>query len=184
MRSALKKLALPLFAAALLMLSACVSSRPVIDPSVTLAPTPSPTAAPEPTPQPTPEPTPEPTPTAAPQRVLGSYDALGALIAAPNHYEQYLAFYDIQVYEQFGDTFVDAVVVNTYPAALVCAADIVFTEGGAAVATGKLQTQDGKYVLILQPGENTVYAQVNTDMTITLLDFALVYDEGLGVWPQ
>ncbi|MEN6470555.1 MAG: hypothetical protein ABFC62_03710, partial [Clostridiaceae bacterium] len=82
------------------------------------------------------------------------------------------------------DTFVDAVAVNVYPAPIVCAVDILFAQEGETIASGKLQTQDGQNVLILKPGENTVYAQVNTDMTLTLMDFTLQYDEGLGVWPE
>lgn len=109
---------------------------------------------------------------------------LGVLVATPEHYEQYITYRNIQVYEQFNDTFMDAVAVNGYPEPIVCAVDIVFSENGETVASGKLQTQDGKYVLILQPGENTVYAQINTDMTLTLMDFTLKYDEGLGVWPK
>lgn len=177
-----KPLALCALAAASLLLCACVSSRPVLNPAVTLAPTPTP--APTVTPTPTPSPAPPPTLTPPPQKLVGGYDALGILVASPEHYEQYLTFQNIQVYEQFDDTFMDALAVNSYPEPLVCAVDIVFEEGGETVASGKLQTQDGQYVLILQPGENTVYAQINTDMTLTLMDFTLEYDEGLGVWPK
>ena len=160
-----------------------MSSKPILNPAVTLAPTP--TATPELTIAPTPSPSPTPSPTSTPQqKLIGSYDALGALVATPEHYERYIAFKNIQVYEQFNDTFMDAVATNSYTEPNVCAVDIVFIENDETIASGKLQTQDGKYVLILQPGENTVYAQINTDMTLTLMDFTLKYDEGLGVWPK
>ena len=173
-----------LAAVSLLLLSGCVSAAPVFVPSTTLAPVSTETAVQTPTLAPTPQETVVPTPTPEPQRLVGVYDALGAFVSTPEHYRQYLEFKNIQVYEQFGDTFVDAVAVNTYPQPLVCAADIVFYEGEEAVASGKLQTQDGQYVLILQPGENTIYAQVNTDMSLTLTDFVFQYDDGLGVWPK
>lgn len=171
---------------ALLFMSGCVSAVPLFVPSVTLAPVPTESIAPTPSATPTPQQTAvlTPTPTSEPQRLIGVYDALGAFVSMPEHYRQYLEFKNIQVYEQFGDTFVDAVAVNTYPQPLVCAADIVFYEGEETVASGKLQTQDGQYVLILQPGENTIYAQVNTDMSLTLMEFVFQYDDGLGVWPQ
>ena len=105
-------------------------------------------------------------------------------MVTPEHYERYITFNNIQVYEQFNDTFMDAVVVNSYIEPIVCAVDILFAENDEVIASGKLQTRDGKYVLVLQPGENTVYAQINTDMTLTLMDFTFKYDDGLGVWPK
>lgn len=182
----IKKLIMALLALAVpFFVCGCVFARPVLNPAVTLAPTDAPTPAltPSPTPSPSPTPVPTLTPTPPPQRI-GVYDALGVFVETPEHYEQYLTFRNIQVYEQFGDTFVDAVAVNRYPAPIVCAVDILFAKEGETIASGKLQTQDGQYVLILNPGENIVYAQVNTDMTVTLMDFTLEYDEGLGVWPE
>lgn len=166
-----------------LPLCACVADTPVLMPQYTVPP--APTATPMPTPTPAPTPTPEPTP--APL-----FDVTGAAVSGPEHYTRYLTFRNIQVYEQCEDTFVDAVMVNTYPSAILCAVTISFYEteedeeeaAGAPVAEGKLQTRDGQYVLSLQPGETTVFAQIDTDMTITALPFVLDYDMSLGIWPE
>lgn len=174
------------FSLAALFLPGCVAYAPVLNPAVTLAPSAALTPMPSPTLTPVPTLAPLPTVALAPAATpsIGVYDALGAFVSTPEHYKQYIALKNIQVYEQFGDTFVDAVATNTYPEPIVCAVDILFADGEELVAQGKLQTQDGQYVLILQPGDTTVYAQVNTDMTLTLADFTLQYDSGLGVWPK
>lgn len=80
----------------------------------------------------------------------------------------------------------DAVMVNAYPAPILCAVTLSFYEEegeGEPVAEGRLQTRDGQYVLTLAPGETTVFAQIDTDMTLTDLPFTLSYDMTLGVLP-
>ena len=42
----------------------------------------------------------------------------------------------------------------------------------------------GQYLLSLEPGSNTLYAQVPTDMRITGLDFTIEYDESVEVLPD
>ena len=46
------------------------------------------------------------------------------------------------------------------------------------------QAQDGQYLLSLEPGSNTLYGQVPTDMRITGLDFTIEYDESVEVLPD
>lgn len=163
-----------------LLLGGCIRAKPVLMPEYT----PPPEAAPTPEITPTPEPTltPQPTPEAG-EDIDPLHDALGEWISGVDHYKQYLEFKNIQVYEQCDDTFVDAVVVNTYPQRILCAASVSFTEEEETVAAGKLQTRDGQYALALEPGETTVFAQIDTDMGITALDYRIEYDETLGVMP-
>ena len=106
---------------ACLCIAGCVNTASVIDPSATMPP--EPTATPEPTP------TPAPTPEAAKLNMAdlsSAYDELGVLISTADHFEQYVTFRNIQVYEQYEDTFMDAIAVNEYPDTLVCAVDIIF----------------------------------------------------------
>lgn len=158
--------------------SGCIRERPVLLPEYTL-----PTPMPEPTPEPTPEPipTPEPTPTATPE-----FDALGRFVSSSLHYTQYVSFEMIQVYEQAEDTFLDAVAVNSYPETLVCAVDVHFFEeaGGVEIAGSQLQTRDGQYVLVLAPGETTVFAQIDTDIVLTDKPLEFMFDEAFGIRPD
>src|SRR5574344_2017251 len=88
-----KKLILPVLALLLgAFMCACVTFRAEVLPDKTL----------------TPEPTPEPVPTEEPV-VIDVYDELGAYITGSEHYQRYISFENIQVYEQADDTFVDKI---------------------------------------------------------------------------
>ena len=114
-----------------------------------------------------------------------AYDRNGLLIVGEEHFQQYISFKNIQVYEQCGDTFMDAVAVNEYPDTLVCALNIrFFDEDGTEIASGRVQTRDGQYVLRLENGDNTLFAQIDTDMTLTDKEFRLEYSEDLNVLPE
>lgn len=172
-------------AAALLLataLSGCVKAMPYLMPEHTLPPLATPTLEPTPTAEPTLEPTPTVEPTPANAAVL--FDAFGNAILSAEHFEQYIEFRNIQVYEQEGDTFVDAVAWNSYSETLVCAAEMEFFDSLGKVADAKLQTRDGQYVLKLAPGETTIFAQVNTDMSVTALEFKIAFDESFGITPE
>ncbi len=175
----MKSKALLALIAACLCMAGCVNTASVIDPSVTMAPEVTPT----------PEPTPEPTPTPKVELNMAdlskAYDELGVLISTADHFEQYITFRNIQVYEQYEDTFVDAIAVNEYPDTLVCAMDITFfDEDKNPIADSHMHTRDGQYVLRLQPGDNAIYAAVDTDMTLTDKEFQLDFSEGLDVLPE
>lgn len=163
-----------------LCMCGCVNTASVIDPSVTMPP--EPTATPEPTP------TPAPTPDTAHLDMAdlsSAYDELGVLISTADHFEQYVTFRNIQVYEQYEDTFMDAIAVNEYPDTLVCAVDITFfDEEKNEIASSHVHTRDGQYVLRLQPGDNAVYATIDTDMSLTDKEFLLDFNEGLDVLPE
>lgn len=166
-----------------LLLSGCVvHTGAQLQPEITLPPAATPTPAVTPTPSPTPT---EAAASAAPiPGVDTRYDALGAYVSDASHFQQYLAFNMVQVYEQEEDTFLDAIAVNDYPSTLVCAMDVVFYDAeGAEVNRARIQTQDGQYVLRLQPGETVLYAQISTDITLTDMEFALEFNDTLGVLP-
>lgn len=189
MRERVNKGLILLLAAGLMaaVLCGCVRFESTVDPSVTMPqetePVPAEKAEPSPTPEPTAEPTAEPTPEEVQQ--IDVYDELGAFITGSDHYRRYISFENIQVYEQEEDTFVDMQAVNAYPKAVLCALHMRFTdETGEVVAECRLQTQDGQYLLSLEPGSNTLYAQVPTDMRITGLDFTIEYDESVEVLPD
>ncbi len=166
----------------ILPLSGCVNNQPHLFAAVT----PPPTAAPTPTSEPTASPVPTDMPEPSPSTEAGdTADALGNLIIGTDHYTRYLSFIDIQVYEENGDTFVDCKVVNEYPVAICCAVDIVFyEEDGVEVARAQLQTRDGMYLLVMNPGETVLFAHVMTDMTLLDFSFALEFDTEAGVRPQ
>lgn len=162
-----------------LLMTGCVKTQPVILPASTLPPVS--TSTPQPTPSLTPEPTPVPTSTATPEP---RYDAMGDFIEGAEHFAKYIEFRSIVVYEQCGDTFMDAVAVNSYSEPIICAADIVFHDDIGEVASAKLQTRNGQYVLVLNPGETTVLAQINTDIRLTDLSFNIDFDMEFGVSPE
>lgn len=189
MREKVNKWLILLLAAGLIAatLCGCVRFESTIDPSVTMPqetePIPTEEAELSPTPEPAAEPTAEPTPEEVQQ--IDVYDELGAFITGSDHYRRYISFENIQVYEQEDDTFVDMQAVNAYPKAVLCALHMRFIdETGEVVAECRLQTQDGQYLLSLEPGSNTLYAQVPTDMRITGLDFTIEYDESVEVLPD
>lgn len=103
-----------------MLLTGCVNTGAHIVPSVTIPP-----ESTQP-PEPTPSPTPEPVQVEEMADLSSAYDRNGLLIVGEEHFQQYISFKNIQVYEQCGDTFMDAVAVNEYPDTLVCALNIRF----------------------------------------------------------
>lgn len=176
--------------AALAILCLCPGlSGCVVDTSAVLRP--ESTLAPEAAPSPAPPPEPEGAQASPPARshapiagVDTMCDAKGEYVSGAAHFQRYLTFKDIQVYEQAEDTFLDAAVLNAYPQTLVCALDVVFLDGeGKELASARIQTRDGQYVLRLPPGETVIFAQIDTDVTLTDKEFELIYNESLGVLP-
>lgn len=179
-----RNLAILIAAVLLLSFTACVNKGPVIRPDLT----PEPTSAPaETTPEATeeaPEITPEPTPeaTSAPEE---EFDALGSRISGAEHFIRYVVFKNITVYEEDGDTFLDGTAVNSYPETIVCAVDVVyFDDTGREIARARLQTRDGSYLLLLDPGETVVLARILTDITLTGMDFKLEFNMDTGIKPM
>ena len=89
------------------------------------------------------------------------------------------------VYEYEGGTFLDGIVKNSYPEPLVCAVSIVYYDGeGGELARAQLQTRDGQYLLVLEPGDTVVFAGIPTDMTLVGLEYMLEFDMATGVHPR
>ena len=166
--------ALLAFISAVLLQSGCLSAKPKLNPEYT------PVAPPSVQPLAT-----EGVPSPSPTEEQPQNDALGRPVEGEEHYTQYLTFNDVQVYEQASDTFVDAYISNSYPKAILCAVTIRFlSSDGEEVASGNLRTTDGQYLLRLDPGDTTVYAQINTDTSLLSLDFKLEYDAQVGIRPE
>ena len=69
-----------------------------------------------------------PTADAAPTGGIMHYDALGKEIRDTEHFEQYLRFVNFRVFEEGDGTFVDGMVINSYPETLFCAVNIIFAD--------------------------------------------------------
>ena len=112
-------------------------------------------------------------------------DALGNHIYTSDHYERYLSFHNILVYEDEGETLVDLTVENSYPELLLCAVNITFfNEADEKIASSSLQMPDGSFLLALESGETNLYARVLTDIVLTDKRFELTFDPQTGVMPE
>lgn len=122
-------------------------------------------------------------PTPKPEDESGK-DALGNTISGSEHFTRYLTFRTMLVYEEDQDTFLDGIIYNDYPKAITCAIDIVYDDDeGAEIARARLQTRDGKYLLVLSPGENVIFAHILTDMTLTDREYTMEFDKEIGIRP-
>ena len=132
----------------------------------------TPVLAGTPTPAATPTPLPDPFSaeiTAVPQPT----DALGNTIGGDDHYWQYLSFGALRVYEYDNGTFLDGICVNAYPQPLDGEVNIVYTTAdGKICGIGKIHNV--LCTTLLQTGSNAIYAEINTDIDVTEMDFALV----------
>ena len=179
MKHTLLKISFTVFTAACLLFSGCINVTPAVNPGIT----PVPSEAPTPIASPTAEALPTAEPTAVPTQTSSS-DALDNFIYSAEHFQQYLQFRNIRVYEDGGDTFLDCTVVNSYPEAICCAVNIYFySESNEIIATGNLQLPDGSYMLSLQPGETPLYASVLTDISLLDKDFEFVFDPNVETKP-
>lgn len=168
-------------ALALLSLAGCVNNRPIKVSGVTPEPTQVVivfTPVPEETETAAPE---TPAPSEAPEETV---DEMGNIISGSDHYIRYLYFKNLVLYEEDEDTYLDGTVENTYVKAITCAVDIVFRdENGREIARARLQTRDGNYLLVLQPGQTTVLARILSDMSLTDLPFTLEFDKETAIRP-
>jgi len=141
-------------------LAGCVSQHPVL------------TGEPTPPPTPTPEPEPLMRELAVPTPAL---DMAGSLIVnEAEHYDRYVTYRQMRVYEYELGTLLDGIAVNGYPEALSGAVEIDFVDGeGTLLGSSMLHTAEEADTLILQPGENRIYAEIDTDMDIQEIDFTL-----------
>ena len=175
----------------LCMLTGCISISPKPVPGVTAPPISTPAPVETPVVTNTPDPTQRGDTTRAP--VVSNTDALGNVIYTSDHFERYVTFTDITVYEEpiFSDdgnteeTLIDCKAVNAYPELLLCAVNVTFLdENGFTIATGSLQMPDGSFLIALESGETPLYARILTDTVLTDKRFTLSFDPVTGVHPQ
>lgn len=133
----------------------CVDTRPTLLPDVTL---PASTMA-------------QAEPSALPELATSEPDEQFQSIESVD-YNEYLLYQNIAVYEQEGHTLFDATIQSEYPGTLVCVLDVCFFDQQGEVARGRLTDGSGQEVLYLNQGETRVYAQIETDMSVTLLDIS------------
>lgn len=166
-----------------LLLAGCANAAPKLVSGVTPPPAVQ-TAAPVQTEAvETASPEPEtPAPSGTPEAEV---DALGNGIYLAEHYTRYIAFEDILIYENDGDTFIDCKAENSYPVPILCAVNIEFSDdGGRTIATSSLQMANGSFLLVLKPGTNLLYARILTDIRLTDKQFTLLFDPETPVRPE
>lgn len=154
----MKRLAALAFAILLLIaLSGCENATPV------LAGTPTPVATPTPLPDAiSAEITAEPLPT----------DLLGHEIQTADHYWQYLSFGELRIYEYDDGTFLDGLCINAYPEPLEGMIQIAYyTAEGKICGIGVIHNALG--TSRFETGTNAIYAEINTDIDVTGMDFVL-----------
>ncbi len=157
----------------MLVLAGCSNTTPRLEPALT----PIPTVTIEPQ-------TPTPEATMDPSDSGDGRDALGNPIIGSDHFQQYLRFENIRVFEAHGDTFLDGYVVNSYPEALNCAVWIEFyDENEVLIASAGIQGPDGSFMLSLENGRTPIFASIPADETITDREFVLRFDEDMPAAP-
>ena len=131
--------------------------------------TPSPTALYTPTPPPVPESIP-----VAPLTGEGfktDVNGIPILDEQTHYYKYYLSFSNWRVYEENGETLIDAVITNDYPGKLSGGLCVSFRSDDIQYGYGEFYTADGG--LVLMPGENRVYADVLTEINVQMMDFEI-----------
>jgi hypothetical protein len=143
--------------------------RPVLVPDRTIDLGPAPTPVfhePDPVPSELPKPSEPSDPGDA------EFDKLGVEISDKGHFERYISYRELYVYEQDGHTYLDGTIKNEYPDTLVCVLDVCFFEGKEEIARARVFMGDGSSLLYLSPGETRVYADIKTDMPVTAADIS------------
>ena len=155
------RIAIILFTAVLCMLlSACMDTGAAVFESPD---TPAPSAPPTPTPEPFYiSVTAEPLPT----------DALGQIVESDEHYFDYISYGDMRIYEYDTGTFLDGICFSSYPEPLDGTVRIIYRDqDGKVCGEGTLHNALG--TTVMQPGANTVYAEILTDISVLEMDFTL-----------
>jgi hypothetical protein len=150
------------------LLSGCVVQRPVLVPDRTISPLPAATPVmreEEPLPSPEASELPEPS-----DPEDARFDKMGVEIKDKGHFDRYISYRELYVYEQDGYTYLDGIIKNEYPDTLVCVLDVCFFEGKEEIARSRVFMGDGSSLLNLSPGETRIYADIKTDMPVTMAD--------------
>jgi len=150
---------------ALLLMLACTSQEAhLID-----LPEATPTPAVLVTPTPTPDPVPIPVAPIAGEGIRTDLNGLPILDERTHFYTYYLTVDNIRIYEENGETLIDAVITNNYPKTLTGGLCVTFRQDDLIYGYAEFYTADGD--LKLFPGENLVYAYVLTEVDVQMMDF-------------
>lgn len=134
-----------------------------------------PESTPTPTPMFTPTPPPEPKPINV-DPVVGEgfktdVNGIPIMDERTHYYEQYITVSQMRIYEENGETLIDAIITNNYPGKLTGGLRITFTQDGVKRGYADFLTASGD--LMLLPGENRVYADVLTEVDVQMMDFTI-----------
>ena len=129
------------------------------------------TPTPEPLVTPTPPPEPEPIPVVpvAGEGIVTDLNGLPILNERTHYYTYYLTVDNLRIYEENGETLVDAIIINNYPKTLTGGLCITFRQDDIIYGYAEFYTAEGG--LQLFPGENRVYADVLTEIDVQMMDF-------------
>ncbi|MBQ1632137.1 MAG: hypothetical protein II049_04885 [Clostridia bacterium] len=134
-----------------------------------------PESTPTPVPMYTPTPPPEPQPIHV-DPVMGEgirtdVNGIPILDERMHYYEQYITVSQMRIYEENGETLIDALITNDYPGKLSGGLRITFKQDGVKLGYAEFRTASGD--LLLLPGENRVYADVLTEVDVQMMDFTI-----------
>lgn len=129
--------------------------------------TPTPTAQYTPTPAPVPESI--PIAPAVGEGFRTDVNGIPILDEKTHYYNYYLSFSNWRVYEENGETLIDAIIINDYPGKLTGGLCVWFFQDGVKYGYAEFYTAGGG--LVLFPGENRVYADVLTEVDVQMMDF-------------
>jgi hypothetical protein len=131
------------------------------------------TPTPAPLHTPTPPPVPDPIVLAPIEGEGFTTDENGLPILDPrtHYYTYYLTVDSLRIYEENGETLIDAVITNNFDRPLSGGLSIVFKQDSLKYGDAAFYTADGG--LKLFPGENRVYADVRTEVDVQMMDFEL-----------
>ena len=131
------------------------------------------TPTPEPLFTPTPPPEPEPIVIAPVQGEGFKTDINGIpILNEKTHFlDYYLTIGNLRIYEENGETLLDAIITNNYPRKLSGGLCITFFEDNLKYGYAEFYTAGGG--LELFPGENRVYANVLTEVDVQMMDFEI-----------
>ena len=88
-----------------------------------------------------------------------------------HYYDYYVSVSQMRIYEENGETLIDAIITNDYPTALIGGIRIKFYEDGIMHGYAQFRTAFGDLKLL--PGDNRVYADVLTEVDIQMMEYEI-----------
>lgn len=162
----MKRVRLLLLVLILLALTAACTSQ---EAHLIYLPESTPTATPLFTPTPPPEPEPINVDPIVGEGFKTDANGIPILNDKTHYYDYYLSISQMRIYEENGETLIDAVITNDYPGKLTGGLRIVFRQEGIMYGYADFYTAVGDLALL--PGENRVYGDVLTEVDVQMMDF-------------